>query len=347
MSRFDIYKIGLQRLLRALGQDHPRYAEALTLQSRLTENIDDARLHGDSETARAERARIIDALNRLAMETIGMSFNALCEDQGTYGGASEVEDIRGLLEAMGYRIVDSRAVGADLYFLCNVKWGVEICQEVVHFVGAELTPSDIAALNDAVLSHDAARGVLLTREPLSDALCQLADRRERIRCYTLGAFIDSLADFRPYLERMIQEYEASEIPGYYVPLTVEHEAGEDSASRALEPLESFVDTWLADPRRNHLSILGDFGSGKTWLCRRYAYLAAQRHLNDPTHNRIPILIALRNYSRAYDVEQLVTDAVVNRYKVGLAAGYRTFSQLNQAGRLLIIFDGFDERCVFR
>jgi formylglycine-generating enzyme required for sulfatase activity len=51
---------------------------------------------------------------------------------------------------------------------------------------------------------------------------------------------------------------------------------------------------------------------------------------------------LRDYSRAYDIEQMVTDALVNRFGVSLPAGFRTFQYLNEAGRLLLIFDGFDE-----
>jgi hypothetical protein len=108
---------------------------------------------------------------------------------------------------------------------------------------------------------------------------------------------------------------------------VQAEAEEGREPQVFKPIESFVDTWLAEPGRNHLSILGDFGSGKTWFCQRYAYLAAKRYLADPVHNRIPILITLRDYSRAYDVEQLVTDVIANRYKVSLAAGYKTFARL--------------------
>jgi len=252
------------------------------------------------------------------------------------------EDVRGLLEAMGYRITDTKSIGSDLYFLCDAKWGAEIRQEVVHFVDGQPQPSAVAALNDAVTSHDAARGILLTQQPLPDSLCNLIRQREHIQRYTLDEFTDSLADFRPYLERLIQEYEASEIPAFYVPLAMEREAGEDQSPQVFKPLESFVGAWLIQGGHNHLSILGDFGSGKTWFCQRYAYLAARRYLANPTHNRIPILITLRDYSRAYDVEQLITDAVANRFKVGLAAGYKTFARLNEAGRLLLIFDGFDE-----
>jgi len=342
MRSFDAYQDGLRQLLHRLDRDHGDYAEALTLQARLQENIASTQVYGDNETQRADRARVLDALNTLALRALGVSFNELCEGQEPKVSAPETEGVRGLLEAMGYRVADTRTVGADSYFLCDVKWGAEIGQEVVHFVGRKPTPVDIAALNDAVVSHDAVRGVLLTKEPLPQALRELASQRKRIRYYTLDEFTDRLADFRPYLERLIADYEASEIPQYYVPLSVEAMVGEDREPRVFKPIESFVDAWLAEPGRNHLSILGDFGSGKTWFCQRYAYLAAKRHLADPAHNRIPILITLRDYSRAYDVEQLITDAIANRYKVGLAAGYKTFARLNQAGRMLLILDGFDE-----
>jgi hypothetical protein len=123
---------------------------------------------------------------------------------------------------------------------------------------------------------------------------------------------------------------------------VKNERAADLTPEIFKPLTTFVDTWANEAERNHLSILGDFGSGKTWFCQHYAYLAAKRYLADSTHHRIPILISLRNYSRAYDVEQLITDAIINRYGIALAAGYKTFATLNKAGRLLIIFDGFDE-----
>ncbi|MBU1746439.1 MAG: SIR2 family protein [Chloroflexi bacterium] len=250
----------------------------------------------------------------------------------------EAEDMRGLLEAMGYRITDTETVGADLYFLCDAKWGAEIRQEVVHFVSGQPTARDVVALNDAVVSYGVARGILLSHRSLPAALCDWARQHKCIQCYTLDEFIDRLSDFRLYLERLILEHEASEIPQFYVPLAV----GSGGEGKASQELESFTDAWLSEPGRNHLSILGDFGSGKTWFCQRYAYLVAKRYLADPARNRIPILITLRDYSRAYDVKQLITDALVNRYKVGLAAGYETFVWLNSAGRLLLIFDGFDE-----
>lgn len=74
---FDVYERRLTELLKRLGEDHPRYAEALTLQSRLLENIAQTRRYGDTETRRAERAQVVDVLNDLALRTINSSFSEL------------------------------------------------------------------------------------------------------------------------------------------------------------------------------------------------------------------------------------------------------------------------------
>jgi hypothetical protein len=75
---FAAYEKGLVKLLACLGSEHPRYAEALIFQSRLLENMAQARKYGDTEHLCAGRAQIVDSLNRLAMETVKMSFNDLC-----------------------------------------------------------------------------------------------------------------------------------------------------------------------------------------------------------------------------------------------------------------------------
>lgn len=62
-----------------LSQKLPRrYSEALVYQQRLQENIDKARLYGDTETRRAERSEIVHRLNTLAVSALNTPFNALC-----------------------------------------------------------------------------------------------------------------------------------------------------------------------------------------------------------------------------------------------------------------------------
>jgi hypothetical protein len=73
---FAVYEIGIQRLLTHLGQAHPRYAEALIYQQRLSENLAKARQYGDTPELQHNRAVIIAAANMLACE-IGVPVIAL------------------------------------------------------------------------------------------------------------------------------------------------------------------------------------------------------------------------------------------------------------------------------
>jgi len=253
-------------------------------------------------------------------------------------------DVRDLLLAMGYRISDQQSSKGNTYFLCECKGALGIRKALVIYARKVVQRSDVERLYQALTAYKVPEGIVLTRTAIDPELVEMAQSKGNIQCLTLARFTDLLADFRPYLERLIAKHEASEIPQYYVPLSCYRGKGEGRIKvgrEVFKPIEAFVDTWLEVPGRSHISILGDFGTGKTWFCQRYAYKQAVRYLADSTAC-IPILITLRDYSKAYDVEQLITDALVNRYGVQLGAGYKTFERLNTDGRLLLIFDGFDE-----
>lgn len=78
---FSPYENGLRQLFTQLGEDHPRTEEARSYQKQLLANIHLTRFYGDTETRRAERARIIDHLNRLALDILDTPFDRLCSQQ--------------------------------------------------------------------------------------------------------------------------------------------------------------------------------------------------------------------------------------------------------------------------
>jgi hypothetical protein len=80
---YTTYEIGIHRLLGQLGQALPRHAEALVYQQCLSENIALTRLHGDTETRRAERVAIIAESNALAWEIGGPGIAPVASAPGT------------------------------------------------------------------------------------------------------------------------------------------------------------------------------------------------------------------------------------------------------------------------
>ncbi|MEO7908029.1 MAG: hypothetical protein ABIV47_00130 [Roseiflexaceae bacterium] len=124
---FTRYERALERLLEQLGQLHSMYPNALTFQQRLSENIGEARRYGDTQDCKATRARVIEQLNRLALDAIGFSFNDLTEayDErarqrahaagAVYAGAGRVEDEAKVYSATGGTHSGSGAVYFDYY----------------------------------------------------------------------------------------------------------------------------------------------------------------------------------------------------------------------------------------
>ena len=73
------YRQGLAQLREALQEsDQSTRLDFATLEARLNDTLDDIQHYGPSENLRYEQARVIDALNKLAFEHLGMDFVALC-----------------------------------------------------------------------------------------------------------------------------------------------------------------------------------------------------------------------------------------------------------------------------
>jgi predicted NACHT family NTPase len=109
-------------------------------------------------------------------------------------------------------------------------------------------------------------------------------------------------------------------------------------------MDAYADAWLrehSDHERNHISILGEYGTGKTSFCRQYAAKQGRRWLADPDRERIPVFINLCDYAKTLNVGNLITGALVNQYGI-LDATYEAFERYNADRKLLIFFDGFDE-----
>jgi hypothetical protein len=105
-------------------------------------------------------------------------------------------------------------------------------------------------------------------------------------------------------------------------------------------LDDFVLDWLSNPTKRQISLIGDFGSGKTTFSRHLMYRMAQRHLTEPNKNRIPILLPLRNFNTDKGIKIHLLDFF--RTNWGIKIDIQVFTWLLKSGKLCLILDGFDE-----
>jgi HEAT repeat protein len=164
-------------------------------------------------------------------------------------------------------------------------------------------------------------------------------QRDEIELVTISELETSVIDFRIYIRDLIQRLENDASLEYFVEPNLRREYL--TLSR---PAHGLIQEWLADPLSNQMTILGDYGTGKTTLLKHLALSMAQRYqqeaLEGGARARVPIFIDLRDYTHAISLKQIVLD-LLDTYSIR-AASYAAFEHVSRDGQLLLILDGFDE-----
>jgi formylglycine-generating enzyme required for sulfatase activity len=157
--------------------------------------------------------------------------------------------------------------------------------------------------------------------------------------------------FLPYLKNLIRNYQKEDISKHYVDVTysyykIRHLAKEGNHYFEWENIETremidqFIFRWLKNDDSRQVSILGDFGSGKTTFCRHLAFILAKRHLHDPDNTRVPLLVSLRGSKEPGSIKNIICNYLKHGW--GFHIHYELFLRLLKSGRIVLILDGFDE-----
>jgi hypothetical protein len=220
----------------------------------------------------------------------------------------------------------------------------------------ELTIRSVAGLVDA---PDAARflqacgpdnGQLICDLGIERAAQKIVEKHSHITAQTFDELLDQTVRFEGYLDWLEGDIRRRGIDTGYVALTcAEDNDGTDAAGRTIRTeqgaIDEYVDLWLQDWYKEHLSIIGEFGTGKTWCVLHLAWTAIQRYREAKRRGhprpRIPIVVPLRDFAKAVSIESLFSEFFFREHNIGVPS-YNAFIQLNRMGKLLLLFDGFDE-----
>ena len=268
------------------------------------------------------------------------------------------EQMRGWLETLGYRF-EKQEIWRQEYF----EWIINIPvrrnrydRVLIRGIAGEAQVSDVLAIRSSVEKERADEGWLVTARRISRAARTEVEKEENkhLGCYTFDELLAQDADFSGYLEWLEAEIKRRQIDTKYVPLACTKEEVDSITGRQIAVsryeeedgwIDGYIDRWLDDPAKEHISVLGEFGTGKTWFAFHYAWVALQRYKDALSRGvelpRLPLVIPLRDYAKAVSVESLFSEFFFRKHEIPLP-GYSAFEQLNRMGKLLLIFDGFDE-----
>ena len=254
-------------------------------------------------------------------------------------------EVAHIYELLGADSVDKDCIidGRQIDILVNTTWpdGTSVClaiecKDLSRKVGVEEVTkfASLVSLLRSLGRID--KGILVARKGFTNRAKKLADNA-RISHITIETLRRSIVNFHPYLAQLTQYCEANYVTHYdcYSPLKATNEIGDQ-----INSVERYFDKWLLSDKAQ-ITVLGDYGTGKTTLAQRLAHRQVKHYLKNPTKERIPILVTLRDYMKEFKMSSLLRDILIDRFHVRLR-DYSEIDRLNSTGCLVLILDGFDE-----
>ncbi|MDM3856646.1 MAG: hypothetical protein PT120_17580 [Aphanizomenon gracile PMC649.10] len=308
--------------------------------------------------------QIREQINQLSLPELQKQIAQLVQSQQQLLPPGEIvretelaKQLKKWFETLGYKLETYKVLEKDYFeWIINIPKRRGYDRILIHGVEAEAGINDINAVKQAVETQKVDEGWIVAPRRVSKLARTEVEKAENshIFCYTFDELIEADADFSGYFDWLETEVKSRGIDQYYVPLACTKEEINPQTKQRIgishygkedDWIEGYINQWLDDPVKEHLSVLGEFGTGKTWFAFHYAWLALKKYLEAKEKGtqrpRIPLVIPLRDYAKAVSIESLFSEFFFRKHQIGLP-GYSAFEQLNRMGKLLLIFDGFDE-----
>ncbi len=154
-----------------------------------------------------------------------------------------------------------------------------------------------------------------------------------IQCRTYDQLVVQMINFLPYIDRVLQDRNLLALEQEYEQPFVDSPGGQRLAWE-------YIDSWLANPNSNWLTVLGDYGIGKTALLQMTLLKLMRRYKEAPEDRPIPILIPLQNFVKSFTFRNLILALFED---IGLSGVYyHAFENWVRRGRIVLLLDSFDE-----
>jgi len=184
--------------------------------------------------------------------------------------------------------------------------------------------------------------VLVKKYPSNLTLTEGYGNLDGITYLSEDYLYDQIIDFSDYFNDIVRRVEIDTFPNsdriikdIYTPSSV---ASDPAGAKILSSdFGEYLSKWASAPTGKQIAIMGEYGQGKSTGALMYVY---ESYISDfsKSNNRIPILIELRGKSPANLEPQELLGTWAQQYQLQASA----LMKLLIAGKLIIIFEGFDE-----
>ena len=162
-------------------------------------------------------------------------------------------------------------------------------------------------------------------------------RRAGQQWIRLTSFVEyqGLMDFRGYVSKQTQRLQDDRDypPFLYVPQRLKFVLNQ--REQVSEDALDTVHGWLGEPYGRFILVLGEFGTGKTFLLHELA-----RRMGEDKDSIVLILVSMRTLEKWHDLDALIAAHLAQH---GVERIYPSaIRYMLEQGRIALMFDGFDE-----
>jgi hypothetical protein len=262
------------------------------------------------------------------------------------------DEVAALLAARHDRVqTEHRESGkkSDIYFErmdygAVVRVYVECKDYAVHLTRSDLV-TIVVDYRGIMNKYRRSQLLIVSKNGVSSDGQLFIDEQDNIRHQTIWELENDTLGLTNYIRGLRELFFDNGLSQYYIEArgsSVKYSNTEERTVTERSDLLMFeaIREWIDNSTNTPIAILGGYGAGKSSFAKRVVSHQAAIALENPKARR-PVLIPLGNLTRFSTIEGLLGgmftyDFVVPNFNV------RHFLKMNEAGRLLIILDGFDE-----
>lgn len=171
---------------------------------------------------------------------------------------------------------------------------------------------------------------IVVRRDFSPDAKNWANEQLGLTLFTLAQFEERQFGFKRYVRQVAELFQDQRLDQYYIPQRLSEN----------ELLIARVKNWINGDDPRPVAILGGYGMGKTSFCKYLIHELATEYLADQS-KRVPIYIRLSEIAKEQELDGLLGKMLASRYRLS-NYNFQDIMGLNQRGKFVFIFDGFDE-----